>query len=133
MKNNQSWRTLFILIHTMAHFYVISCYVISEWRSHCWHYFLVQNISKCKYTKIHQINIKCILCNTNNNKLMFNPSVENTFIVFGRDIWWVQSTRQISLYKNNSCVLHRQIEHFFVLVYRMVSKDWDNDFYIRLE
>ncbi len=41
----------FLLLHTMACFYVISCYVISEWRSHSWHYFLLQNSSKCKHTK----------------------------------------------------------------------------------
>ncbi len=62
-------------------FYVISCYMISEWRSHSWHYFLVQNSSKCKPTKIHQINIKCIKITL----YMFNMSVENTFIIFGRD------------------------------------------------
>ncbi len=58
----------------MACFHVVS-YVISEWRSHSWHYFLVQNSSKCKPTKIHQINIKGIECDKNNNTLMFDPSV----------------------------------------------------------
>ncbi len=62
---------------------MIACYVISEWRSHNWHYVLVQNDSKCKHTKIHQIDMKCIVCNKNKSKLMFNPTVEKTFIVYG--------------------------------------------------
>ncbi len=61
-----------------------------------------------------QKSIKCIVCN--NNKLMFNPSVDNTFIVFGRNISLIPQTCQISLCKTNSCVLNRQIEHEFVLV-----------------
>ncbi len=67
-------------------FYVIFCYVISESRSHSRHYFLLQNSSKCKPTKIHQMYIICIVGNKNNNKLVFNLSVENTFIILGRDI-----------------------------------------------
>ncbi len=83
---------------------------------HSWHYFLIQNNSKCRPTKIHQINIKCIVCNKNNNKLVFNLSVENTFTVFDGDIWLDFWICQISLIKNNSCVLHRQMEHSFGLV-----------------
>ncbi len=51
-----------------------------------------------------------------NIKLVFNLSVENTFIVFGRDIWLLLQTCQISLRKTNWHVLYRQIEHLFVLV-----------------
>ncbi len=47
---------------------------------------------------------------------MLNPSVENTFIVFVKDIRLILKTHQISLCKNNSCVLQTQIEHSFVLV-----------------
>ncbi len=34
-------------------------------------------------SNLHQI---CIVCNKNNNRRVFNLSVENTLIVFGRDI-----------------------------------------------
>ncbi len=88
-------------------FHGMSFFAVSEWRSYSWHYFLVQNSSKCKHMKIHQITIKCIVCNKTNNKLVFNPSVENTFVL---------QTCQISLRKQNSHILHRQIEHWFVLV-----------------
>ncbi len=104
-----------IVIVEMFYEYIMACvmwththHVISEWRSHSWHYFIVQNSSKCKPTQIHQINIKCTVCNKNNNKLMFNPFVETIFIVY--------RTCQISQHKCNSCVLHGQIEHWFVLV-----------------
>ncbi len=60
--------------------YVVSCYVISEWRSHSSHYFLVHNSSKCKPTK-HPNQHRIIVCNKNNNKLVFNQSLENTCIV----------------------------------------------------
>ncbi len=40
-----------VVLHTMACVYMISCYVITEWRSHSWHYFLVENSSECKPTK----------------------------------------------------------------------------------
>ncbi len=68
---------------------MISCYVISEWISHGWHYFPVQNSSICYPTKNHQINIKCIVCNKNKNKHLFNMSVGNTFIDFVRDYIWL--------------------------------------------
>ncbi len=46
--------------------------------------FLYKIVPSVNLQKIHQINIKCIVCNKN-NKLMFNLSVENTFVVFGRE------------------------------------------------
>ncbi len=113
-------------------FCMIYCYVISEWTSHSWHNLLVQNSSKCKPTKIYQIYIKCIEWNKKNNKQLFNPSLENTFIVFVWDIWLVFRTRQIYLQKHNSGVLHIQIEQSFVLIiilyilfstiYRLISQ-----------
>ncbi len=52
--------------------------VFPKWRSHSWHYFLEQNSSsKYKPQNIYQIKIKCIVCNTNNNKLIFNPGLSN--------------------------------------------------------
>ncbi len=45
---------MFIIIcfyYILKAFYMISCYVSPEWRSHSWDYFLVQNSSKCKPTK----------------------------------------------------------------------------------
>ncbi len=49
----QLWHMLLPWICTkyIGLFYVISCYVISEWRSHSWHNFLEQNSSKCEPTK----------------------------------------------------------------------------------
>ncbi len=87
------WTVLFAMFITYyGLFNVISCYVISEWRSHSWHYFLVQNNSKYKPTKM-----KCMVWNKSNNKFVFNPSVENTFIGFGRDIWWATGSSDIPL------------------------------------
>ncbi len=69
---------LYVLLHNIAY-----CHVISEWRSHSWHYFLIQNSSKCKPTKIHQINFKCMVCNKNNTHFQ---SIYGEEVVFGRDI-----------------------------------------------
>ncbi len=91
------------LLHTTALVYVIYCYVISEWRSPYWHYFLVHKRSKCKHTTIHQIYIKCIVCNKNNNKLMFSPSVENTFIAFGMYMTRPSDLSDIPMQKQLMC------------------------------
>ncbi len=53
---------------------------------------------------------------------MFNLCVEKTSIVFGRDICFVLCTNQISLCKNNSCVLHRQIQNSFCSCYALTSR-----------
>ncbi len=110
-----------LMFNSMAYFYVISCYMISKWRSPFRDHladtnFLYKIVLSVNLQEIHQINIKYLVCNKNNNKLVFNPSVENSLIVFGRDIWLILWIHQIYLRKNNSCVLHKQIEHLFVLV-----------------
>ncbi len=91
-----------------AYYILWFVYVISEWRSHSWHYFLIQNSSKFKHTKKHQINIKCIVCNKNNNKLVFNPICGEHIHCFmvKKDSSDIPTQKQ----------LHRQIEHSFVLV-----------------
>ncbi len=105
------WRvSLVVLLHTMGSFYLISWNVISEWRSHSLHCFIIENSSKCKPIKIHHINIRCIVCNKVNNKRVFNLSVENTFIAFSRDIWLVLKTRQISLCKNKQLIYSPQAD-----------------------
>ncbi len=98
-------------------FYVISCYVISEWVISAWdHIAGTTFLYKIVLSVNLQKSIKCIVCYKNNTKLMFNPSVENTFIVFGRNIWLTLRNHQISLHKINKCSLHRQIKHSFILV-----------------
>ncbi len=72
--------------------------------------FLYKIVPSVNIPKIYQINIICIVCNKQ-NKVVFYLFVENTFIIFGKDIWLVLRTCQISLRKNNSCVLHKHIEH----------------------
>ncbi len=78
--------------------------------------FLNKIVSSVNLQKIHQINIKCVVCNNNTNKLLFNMSMENTFIVVGRYISLILQTCQISLHNNNSYVFHKQTGHLFVLV-----------------
>ncbi len=105
------------LLHTMA------CFMWSPaMRSHSWYCVVVQNSCKCKPTKVNQINIKCIVCHTNNNKLVFNRSVENTFIVVGKDILPVIWTHQVSQCIKISWLLHRHIEYLLVLIIVCLSR-----------
>ncbi len=47
-----------------------------------------------------------VVCNKNKNNVMFDQSgLENTFVIFCRAISLFLRTREISLYKHNSCVL----------------------------
>ncbi len=78
--------------------------MISEWRSHRWHYFLVQNSSNCKPTKnrsnLHQIIVY--------NKFVFIQSVCGEHI---NCLWYSNIPMQ-----NNSCIRYILIEHSFVVV-----------------
>ncbi len=56
-----------------------------------------------------------MLCISTDGLPLFNPSVENTFIL---------RTSHTSLSKINSCVLHRQIKHSFVLVIIVYMTEW---------
>ncbi len=52
-------------------------------------------------------------------------SVEILFIAFGRDISLILQTREISLFKNNSCDLHWVITHSHILVIILQWKPFD--------
>ncbi len=107
-----SYNWFFRLLHTMT------CFIWSHamWSLNGDHivgttvlYNIVTNIS---LQIIHQINIKCIVCNKNQEQIHLQSICGKHILVFGWDI----QTCQISLCKNNSCVLHRLIEHSIVLV-----------------
>ncbi len=67
-------------------------------------------------------NVQYLVCNKNNNnlKLSFNPSVENTFIVFGIDIWLILLTRQISHQKTTHVFSTDRLNTHLFLLYEAV-------------
>ncbi len=81
--------------------------------------FLQKIVLSVNLQKLHIKSTSNVGCNKNNTKLMFNPSVETTFIVFGR-ILVSDSSSEVVRYlytkTNHACVLSRQIDHSFVLV-----------------
>ncbi len=62
-----------------------------------------------------------IVCNKNDNKLVFNLSVENTFIDFGRDIYRVLDPSDIPLQKQLVFSTGRLNTPLFLLLYHVFS------------
>ncbi len=81
----------------------------SSWCSK-WHHYVTTEGHICPSSPLTRDGHICP-----SSPVRVNLSFENTFIVFDRHIWLVLKTRQVSLFKNNSCVLTKKIEHSFVL------------------
>ncbi len=79
--------------------------------------FLYKIFTSVNLQKIHQNYIKCTVCNKN-NKLVFNPYVENTFIVLGTNILL---TRQISSPPHSSDIESSSLVRYRVLLTHQIS------------
>ncbi len=75
--------------------------------------FLYKIVPSVNLKKIHQINVRCIniICNKNNNKPVFNLSVDGETDSFSGLYLRYPYAKKIH-------VLHKQIEHLFILVIR---------------